>query len=172
MQKTVKTRQGGTLVAGIVILCVALGIIFVTIAVPHVRENHIFEQRLHTLLHSDCERVVISDPLYKNAATPLERGAEVMLSEAQIKELRVLLQGVADGGFRNVENESGVGGAWDMKCQLRAPDGTRTDLYFTESDVYFYADGTAFCFEAKDLGAYDALYAYMTGLLAVQALPE
>ncbi|MBE6604931.1 MAG: hypothetical protein E7639_04415 [Ruminococcaceae bacterium] len=164
MQKTAKARQNGTLVAGIVILFVAVFIIFITIAVPHVRENRILEDKVHALLYSDYERVVVSDPLYKNAATPLDRGAEVLLSTAQVQQMRVLLQDVVQSGFRNVDNKSGAGGAWDMKCQLRAPDGTRTDLYFTEHEVYFYADGTAFCFAPKDLSAYDALFAYMSSL--------
>ena len=170
MQKTAKTKKNTPLLAGIIILFVALGIIFITIAVPHMRENAIFEERLDILLHSEYERVVLSDPLDKSAATPLDRGVEVLLSEVQVESARVLLDTVVAGGFRNVENKNMAGGAWSMKCQLRAADGTRTDLYFTESEIYFYADGTAFCFEPKSLGAYDAFYAYLRAQLAVRML--
>ena len=168
MQKSAVRRRGGTALAGSIILLVALCIIFVTIAVPHMRENNIFNRRVTCLLEAEYERLVLSDPLYQNAATPLERGAEVVLTPAQVERMRVLLADVVKEGFRNVENESRATGAWDMKCQLRDPDGTRTDLFFTASEVYFYADGTAFCFEPKDLGAYDAFYAYLRGLLSAQ----
>ena len=169
MQKTAKGKQHGTLLAGVAILLVALGIIFVTIAVPRARENTILEERLDVLLHAEYERVVLSDPLYKDASAPLDRGVEVMLTAAQTDAMRALLQTVAQGGFHNVENKSLVGGAWDMKCQLRKPDGARADLYFTDAALYFYADGTAFCFEAKDLNAYNALYVYLRSLFTKAA---
>ena len=112
---------------------------------------------------------MLSDPLYKDASAPLDRGVEVMLTAAQTDAMRALLQTVAQGGFHNVENKSLVGGAWDMKCQLRKPDGARADLYLTDAALYFYADGTAFCFEAKDLNAYNALYVYLRSLFTKAA---
>ena len=105
MQKTAKTKKNAPLLAGIIILFVALAIIFITIAVPHIRENAIFEERIDILLHAEYERVVLSDPLYKSAAAPLDRGVEVLLSAAQVESARVLLDTVVAGGFHNVENK-------------------------------------------------------------------
>lgn len=165
MQKVRGTKQYGVTVAGIVILTLAVIIIFLVIFVPQVHENRILQERISLLLYAEYERVLLSDPLLETEGTVLDRGAQVMLLEAEVDVMREKLAAVAEAGFHNSENVAKIEGAWDMKLQLRTTAGEYADLYFTETALYFYADGTAFCFEAKDVTAYNALFAFLQSTL-------
>lgn len=165
MQKGAKTPSYGITVAGIVILTLALVIIFLSIFLPIVRENRIFKERLSLLLYAEYERVLLSDPLLEVEGTVNDRGVETMLLDGEVALLREKLEAVAEAGFSNGENLSKIEGAWDMKLQLRTARGERAILYFAADQLYFYADGTAFCFVPEDMVGYHALYTYLEGLL-------
>ncbi len=165
MQKTKKTKPYGVTVAGVVILALAVSIIFLAIFLPRVRENRILKERLSLLLYAEYERVLLSDPLMETGGSVLDRGAQTMLLEEEVIALRERLAAVAEAGFHNGDNIAKLAGAWDMKLQLRTAAGEYAALYFTETALYFYADGTAFCFTAKDVAAYNALFAFLQSTL-------
>lgn len=154
-----KAKNYGITVAGALILALAVLIVFLTIFVPHLRENKILKERADILLYAEYERVMLFDPLREREGTLAGRGVEVMLLSEQVTALRQSFGEVMAAGVRNKENASKLEGAWDIKWQLRTPEDTVCDLYFTKDAMYFYAQGTAFYFEPKDMLAYDAFYA-------------
>lgn len=160
-----KTKNYGITVAGVLILALAVLIIFLTIFVPHLRENKILKERADILLYAEYERVMLFDPLREREGMLADRGVEVMLLSEQVAALRESFREVMAAGVRNKENVSKLEGAWDIKWQLRTPEDTVFDLYFTKDSMYFYAEGTAFCFEPKDMLAYDAFYALVQQIL-------
>ena len=165
MQKAQNERHYGVTVAGIVILALAVCIIFLAIFVPRVRENRILRERVSLLLYAEYERVLLSDPLLETGDALPDRGVQVMLTSDEVDALREKLSAVVDGGFQNGENLTMPEGAWDVKLQLRTVAGEYADLYFTDAGLYFYAESTAFCFEAKDVSAYNALLSFLQDLL-------
>lgn len=160
-----KTKNFGVTIAGIVILALAVLLIFLTIFVPFSRENKILKERAEALLYAEYERMMLYDPLREGENALSGRGAEVMLIKEEADALREKFAEVAAGGFRNGENASMSEGAWDIKWQIRPVGGTICDLYFTKDKLYFYAQGTAFYFEPKDLIAYDAFFALLQAIL-------
>lgn len=165
MQKTLKGKNVGVTVAGIVILTLALIIIFFTVFVPRLHENRILRERVELLLTAEYERMLISNPLMESQGTIADRGVQIMLTDEEVRLLREKLAVVEEAGFTNADNIAMIEGAWDTKWQIRTAAGEYESLYFTESGIYFYADGTAFCFEPKDLTAYDVFYACMREML-------
>lgn len=165
MQKTLKNKNVGVTVAGIVILTLALIIIFFTIFVPRLRENKILRERVELFLTAEYERMLISDPLMESQGTIADRGVQVMLTGEEVRLLREKLAAVDKAGFTNGDNVAMIEGAWDTKWQIRTVEGEYESLYFTETALYFYADGTAFCFEPKDLTAYDVFYTCLREML-------
>jgi len=165
MQKTLKSKNVGVTVAGIVILALALIIIFFTIFVPRLRENKILRERVELLLTAEYERMLLSDPLMESQGAIADRGVQIMLTGEEVRLLREKLVVVEEAGFTNADNIAMIEGAWDTKWQIRTVAGEYESLYFTESALYFYADGTAFCFEPKDLTAYDVFYTCMREML-------
>ncbi|MBQ3055854.1 MAG: hypothetical protein IJC95_00010 [Clostridia bacterium] len=168
MQKTLKSKNVGVTVAGIIILTLALIIIFFTIFMPQLREKKIFQERVELFLTAEYERMLLSDPLMESQGTIADRGVQVMLTGEEVSLLREKLAVVDEAGFTNKDNISMLEGAWDTKWQIRTVAGEYESLYFTESEIYFYADGTAFCFEPKDLTAYDVFYTCMREILLVK----
>ncbi len=160
-----KAKNYGITVAGVLILALAVLIIFLTILVPHLRENKILKQRADILLRAEYERVMLFDPLREREGALADRGAEVMLRSEQVAALRQSFSEVMAAGVRNKENASKLEGAWDIKWQARCVDGTICDLYFTKDMLYFYGEGTAFYFEPKDMLAYDAFFGLLQDML-------
>ena len=160
-----KAKNYGITVAGVLILALAVLIIFLTIFVPHLRENKILKERADILLYAEYERVMLFDPLREREGMLADRGVEVMLLSEQVAALRESFREVMAAGVRNKENVSKLEGAWDIKWQLRTLEDTVFDLYFTKDAMYFYAEGTAFYFEPKDMLAYDAFYALVQQIL-------
>ncbi len=158
MQNTAKTKSTGVVIAGVVIVALALLIIFLSVFLPRMRENKIFRERIGLFLTAAYERMLVSDPLLEDEGFVAERGVEVMLTSTEVEGLREKLRAVNAAGFVNAENTSMIEGAWDTKWQLRTAAGEYVALYFTERAIYFYADATAFYFEPKDLTAYDVFY--------------
>ncbi|MBQ9802802.1 MAG: hypothetical protein IJW51_07015 [Clostridia bacterium] len=166
MQKKTSQKGYGVTLAGIVVLALAVIIIFLTIFVPYTRENRMFYDRVEQLRFGGYEEALLIDPLFKTDDPLASRGKEVLLRAQDVTALREKLAVVVRAGFHNTENRKMLSGAWDLKWQLRAADGTRAELYFTENEIYFYADGTAFCFTPKDAVVYDTLYTLMQQLLS------
>ena len=160
-----KAKNYGITVAGIVILALAVLIIFLTIFVPQARENKILKERADLLLNAEYERMMLFDPLREREGSFADRGAEVMLLSEQAAALRERFGEVMAAGVRNKENVSKLEGAWDTKWQIRTPENAICNLYFTKDALYFYAQGTAFYFEPKDMLAYDAFYALLQQML-------
>ena len=158
MQKTAKKQSPVTIIVGAIALFAAALIIFLSIALPRIRENRIFYQRYDALITADYTLFLLSDPLYKTGEAIESRGVEVSLSAEQVFDLRTRLRAVRESGIKNGENLKEQGGAWDVRLQLRTTSGERAELYFAETEMYFYADGCAFTFQAKDAVAYEGLY--------------
>ena len=159
MQKAQKSKNVGVTVAGIVILAIALVILFLVIFLPRFRENKMLRERVDLFLTAEYERMLVSDPLMETGGVLGERGVQTMLTGDEVSLLREKFGAVEKTGFKNAENTLMIEGAWDTKWQLRTTAGEYHTLYFTEDRLYFYADGTAFYFEPKDLTAYDVFYA-------------
>ena len=166
MSTKLKSKNAGVTVAGIIILTLALIIIFFTIFMPQLREKKIFGERVELFLTAEYERMLLSDPLMESQGIVADRGVQVMLTGEEVRLLREKLAVVDEAGFTNAHNVAMIEGAWDTKWQIRTVAGEYESLYFTESEIYFYADGTAFCFEPKDLTAYDVFYTSMREILA------
>ena len=165
MPQKAENKNIGVTVAGIVILTLALIIIFFTVFMPRLRENKILRERVELFLTAEYERMLLSDPLMESQGTVADRGVQVMLTGEEVHLLREKLAVVDEAGFTNADNVAMIEGAWDTKWQIRSVAGEYESLYFTESAIYFYADGTAFCFEPKDLTAYDVFYTCMREML-------
>lgn len=165
MQKTLKSKNVSVTVAGVVVITLALIIIFFAIFMPLLRENRILRERVELFLTAEYERMLLSDPLMESQSGITDRGVQVMLTGDEVRLLREKLAAVNEAGFANADNVDMIEGAWDTKWQIRTMAGEYESLYFTESGIYFYADGTAFCFEPKDLTAYDVFYACMREML-------
>ena len=165
MPQKAENKNIGVTVAGIVILTLALIIIFFTVFMPRLRENKILRERVELFLTAEYERMLLSDPLMESQGTVVDRGVQVMLTGEEVSLLREKLAVVDEAGFTNADNIAMIEGAWDTKWQIRSVAGEYESLYFTESAIYFYADGTAFCFEPKDLTAYDVFYTCMREML-------
>lgn len=160
-----KTKNFGVTIAGIVILALAVLLIFLTIFVPFSRENKILRERAELLLYAEYERMMLFDPLWESENAIQGRGREVMLIKEEADALREKFAEVVAKGFRNRENVCMTEGAWDIKWQIRTANGTICDLYFAKDMLYFYAEGTAFFFEPKDLIAYDAFFVLLQSML-------
>ena len=165
MPQKAENKNIGITVAGIVILTLALIIIFFTVFMPRLRENKILRERVELFLTAEYERMLLSDPLMESQGTVADRGVQIMLTGEEVHLLREKLAVVDEAGFTNADNIAMIEGAWDTKWQIRSVAGEYESLYFTESSIYFYADGTAFCFEPKDLTAYDVFYTCMREML-------
>lgn len=169
MKKTTRRQSPAMIVTGALVLCVAALIILLAIFIPRARENRVFRTRYQLLERAEYTRFLLSDPLYKTGEVIASRGVEVALSDDEVAAIRAVLTALRESGIRNGENLKGVDGAFDVRLQIRTADGTRAELYFTESQMYFYADGTVFTFRPKDSGAYEGLYHTMQNILKANA---
>ena len=169
MKKTAKKQSPAMIIAGAAILFAAALIILLAIFIPRGRENRIFHARYQMLQSAEYTTFLLSDPFYKTGDVIATRGVEVALSPDEVVDIRTRLAAVRVGGIKNGENLTGTDGAWDVRLQVRLENGTRAELYFTETLMYFYADGTAFTFLAKDESAYEGLYHALQNILKANA---
>lgn len=169
MEKTDKKQSPAIIITGLSVLLAAVLIILLAICIPRARENRIFHARYEMLLDAAYTHFLLSDPLYKTGDVIASRGVEVALSADEVTAIRTHLAAVRTGGIKNGENLRETAGAWDARLQVRLENGTRAELYFTESVMYFYADGCAFTFVARDAGAYEGLYHAMQNILKANA---
>ena len=168
MKKTAKKQSPAMVIAGVAILFVTVVIILLSVFIPRIRENRIFHERYRILETGEYTHFLLTDPLYKTSGAIVTRGVEVALTAEQVADVRASLTTVRAGGLKNSENVPSDG-AWDVRLQIRTETGERAELYLTETELYFYADGTAFTFTAKDKVAYESLYHTLQSILKANA---
>ena len=162
-----KPKISGVTVVGISIVAFAVLLLLLFFFIPRWRENRVLSESTDLMLTAELDYMAVADPLHKAEGVFTDRGVEVVLEDDEVTAVRAALQAVVDGGFRNRENKTLENGAWDLNLTVRTAEDQRTTLYFTETEIYFYANTTAYYFAPKDTAAFEALCALLCELAGV-----
>jgi len=148
------TNKKTYLIGGGIIALAVLIVLLCTLVPVAVRKN-----KLQKMLDATELSVQLSvrDPLWEMGDILGNTGKEILLSGESLHEIKAMLKQLAEG-YRTAGVQNMPGGTMAMNLKAVTDTNETVILYFEETRFYYMDQETAILFEAKDEGAYGALY--------------
>ena len=115
-----------------------------------------------------ADLISIYDPGYETGDVLGNKGKEILLNEAELQEIKSLLQAVADGGYSYKQEKAFFGDSSGLRLRARLGEEETVYLWFSEQELYYMSNETAVCFTANHAEAYAALYQKMRDWLSTK----
>lgn len=150
-------------VIGCLLIALAVMLVLSLIFVPRIAQKSTMKKLLGESAAPDAKRVLLGDAVLENESPLGAGGAEVVLGDSELTAVRNGLNAILENGFGVVGESREL--RWDIFLRTTAKTGSAVQIYFAKEHFYYYKDGTAFLFAAKDAALYSDFYAELEAII-------